>query len=142
MWSTEAFRRRPETLIAALVIARDAAASMIGEIAPAAPSRTGLPCRAQPQLQRQAHCTSPRSAPLSHVSVPSLRTGTALANMAAQQPQKPRGLPNPYAAKGLPNPYALATVAESAPVRFSDEQTKAEQKKTPGIHSSCSITCA
>jgi splicing factor 45 len=45
-------------------------------------------------------------------------------------------LPNPYGAgaKGLPNPYAAATVAESAPVKFSEEQAKAEQKKTPGIY--------
>ncbi|KAJ4294377.1 hypothetical protein N0V90_008067 [Kalmusia sp. IMI 367209] len=50
--------------------------------------------------------------------------------MASQQPEKPRGLPNPYGAKGLPNPYAAATVAESAPVKFSEEQAKAE-KKTP-----------
>lgn len=45
-------------------------------------------------------------------------------------------LPNPYGAggKGLPNPYAAATVAESAPVTFSEEQAKAEQKKQPGIY--------
>ncbi|KAL5427772.1 hypothetical protein PMIN07_009593 [Paraphaeosphaeria minitans] len=45
-------------------------------------------------------------------------------------------LPNPYGpgAKGLPNPYAAATVAESAPVKFSEEQAKAEQKKTPAFH--------
>lgn len=54
--------------------------------------------------------------------------------MASQPPEKPRGLPNPYAAKSLPNPYALATVAESAPVKFSEEQAKTEQKKTPGIY--------
>lgn len=52
-----------------------------------------------------------------------------IANMASQ-------LPNPYGAgaQGLPNPYAAATVAESAPVKFSEEQAKAEQKKTPGIY--------
>jgi len=45
-------------------------------------------------------------------------------------------LPNLHGAgaKSLPNPYAAATVAESAPVKFSEEQAKTEQKKTPGIY--------
>ncbi|KAF2642261.1 hypothetical protein P280DRAFT_380536, partial [Massarina eburnea CBS 473.64] len=48
--------------------------------------------------------------------------------------EKPRSLPNPYGTKGLPNPYALATVAESAPVRFTDEQKAEQQKKTTAFH--------
>ena len=47
---------------------------------------------------------------------------------------KPAGaLPNPYA-KALPNPYAAATVAESGPVKFAEEQAKAEQKKLTGTY--------
>ncbi|CAI6338240.1 unnamed protein product [Periconia digitata] len=52
--------------------------------------------------------------------------------MASPPPEKSQGLPNPYAAKSLPNPYAHATVAESAPVRYSDE--KAEPKKSTAFH--------
>jgi splicing factor 45 len=52
---------------------------------------------------------------------------------AQPQAQKPP-LPNPYAQAILPNPYAAATVASSAPVKFTEEQAKAEQqKKAPGI---------
>ncbi|KAJ8111853.1 hypothetical protein OPT61_g5654 [Boeremia exigua] len=52
--------------------------------------------------------------------------------MGSQQPQKAQALPNPY---GLPNPYAAATVASSAPVKFTEEQAKAEpQKKAPAFH--------
>ncbi|KAF1960271.1 hypothetical protein CC80DRAFT_405002 [Byssothecium circinans] len=55
--------------------------------------------------------------------------------MAQQQnAEKPRGLPNPYAPKGLPNPYARATVAESAPVHFTEEQKAEQQKKSPAFH--------
>ncbi|KAJ4338625.1 hypothetical protein N0V87_003745 [Didymella glomerata] len=61
--------------------------------------------------------------------------------MGSQQPQKaqalpnPYGLPNPYAQASLPNPYAAATVASSAPVKFTEEQAKAEQqKKAPAFH--------
>ncbi|KAF2035563.1 hypothetical protein EK21DRAFT_54318 [Setomelanomma holmii] len=47
----------------------------------------------------------------------------------------PYGLPNPYAQRGLPNPYAQATVASAAPVKFTEEQAKAEQqKKAPAFH--------
>jgi splicing factor 45 len=56
------------------------------------------------------------------------------------QAQKAQGLPNPYA-PSLPNPYAAATVASSAPVKFSEEQAKAEQKKAPGIYLNCSASC-
>lgn len=59
--------------------------------------------------------------------------------MADQHPQKPQGLPNPYARTGLPNPYAHATVASAAPVKFSAEQAKAEHKKAPGIYMICSM---
>ncbi len=65
----------------------------------------------------------------------------AATNMASQQPQKPQGsgLPNPYAKARLPNPYAAATVASAAPVRYTEEQAKAEQqKKAPGIYLMCS----
>jgi len=49
--------------------------------------------------------------------------------------QKPQGLPNPYAPKSLPNPYASATVASAAPVKYTEEQAKAEQqKKAPAFH--------
>ncbi|KAL6707143.1 hypothetical protein ACN47E_004690 [Coniothyrium glycines] len=61
--------------------------------------------------------------------------------MAGEQPQKaqalpnPYSLPNPYAQKSLPNPYASATVASAAPVKFTEEQAKAEQqKKAPAFH--------
>ena len=53
---------------------------------------------------------------------------TSLATMGSQQPQKaqalpnPYGLPNPYAQPSLPNPYSTATVASSAPVKFTEEQ--------------------
>lgn len=58
--------------------------------------------------------------------------------MADQPPQKAQGLPNlyglpnPYAQKGLPNPYAAATIS-AAPVKYTEEQAKAEQLKKPGI---------
>jgi splicing factor 45 len=65
--------------------------------------------------------------------------------MASQQPQKaqalpnPYGLPNPYAQKSLPNPYAAATIS-AAPVKYSEEQARAEQqKKAPGIYLECSL---
>jgi splicing factor 45 len=59
--------------------------------------------------------------------------------MASQNSQKPQGLPNPYAQTGLPNPYAQATVASAAPVKFTEEQAKAEQqRKAPGIYLLCS----
>jgi splicing factor 45 len=68
--------------------------------------------------------------------------------MGSQQPQKaqalpnPYGLPNPYAQASLPNPYAAAIVASSAPVKFTEEQAKAEQqKKAPGIYLTSSIPC-
>jgi splicing factor 45 len=52
----------------------------------------------------------------------------------ASPPDKPQGsLPNPYASKGLPNPYAAATVAESGPVHYTDEQKAEQQKKSTGI---------
>ena len=53
----------------------------------------------------------------------------------------PDGLPNPQAI--LPNPYAASTAASSAPVQFTEEQTKAEQqKKAPGIiYLTSSILC-
>jgi splicing factor 45 len=58
--------------------------------------------------------------------------------MASQNSQKPQGLPNPYGLPkqtGLPNPYAQATVASAAPVRYTEEQAKAEQlKKAHGIY--------
>lgn len=58
---------------------------------------------------------------------------------AQPQAQKPP-LPNPYAQAILPNPYAAATVASSAPVKFTEEQAKAEQqKKAPGIICSTSL---
>ncbi|KAJ4342822.1 hypothetical protein N0V95_006841 [Ascochyta clinopodiicola] len=54
--------------------------------------------------------------------------------MGSQQPQKAH-LPNPYAQASLPNPYAAATVVSSAPVKFTEEQAKAEQqKKAPAFH--------
>ena len=64
--------------------------------------------------------------------------------MGSQQPQKAQpqklALPNPYAQAILPNPYAAATVASSAPVKFTEEQAKAEQqKKAPGIVCSTSL---
>lgn len=60
---------------------------------------------------------------------------------AQPQAQKPP-LPNPYAQAILPNPYAAATVASSAPVKFTEEQAKAEQqKKAPGIYLTSSIPC-
>ncbi|CBX92225.1 hypothetical protein IAQ61_000406 [Plenodomus lingam] len=50
-------------------------------------------------------------------------------------PQTPQGLPNPYATSGLPNPYAAATVASAAPVKYTEEQAKAEQqRKAPAFH--------
>jgi hypothetical protein len=64
---------------------------------------------------------------------------TTADTMASQHSQKAPGLPNPYAQKGLPNPYAQATVASAAPVRYTEEQAKAEQqKKAPGIYLLCS----
>jgi splicing factor 45 len=59
--------------------------------------------------------------------------------MASQPPQKAQGLPNPYAQKGLPNPYASATIS-AAPVKYTEEQAKAEQqKKAPGIYLNSSV---
>ena len=61
--------------------------------------------------------------------------------MAPPQPEKPRGLPNPYAPKGmLPNPYAAAVI-EGAPVRYTEEQAKAAALKKPGTHLKCSAFC-
>jgi splicing factor 45 len=59
--------------------------------------------------------------------------------MASQDSQKPQGLPNPYGLPkptgGLPNPYAQAVVASAAPVRYTEEQAKAEQlRKAHGIY--------
>jgi splicing factor 45 len=48
----------------------------------------------------------------------------------ANQNQKPQGLPNPYGS--LPNPYALPAAAEAAPVKFTEEQAKPEEKKSTG----------
>jgi splicing factor 45 len=60
-------------------------------------------------------------------------------NQKAQALPNPYGLPNPYAQTGLLNPYAQATVASAAPVKFTEEQAKAEQqKKAPGIYLLCS----
>jgi hypothetical protein len=70
---------------------------------------------------------------------PALAPGTTANTMASQNSQKAPGLPNPYAQRGLPNPYAQATVASAAPVRYTEEQAKAEQqKKAPGIYLLCS----
>jgi len=61
--------------------------------------------------------------------------------MASSQPEKPQGLPNPYATKGiLPNPYAV--VAESAPVRYTEEQAKTAAQKKPGTYLQCSVLCS
>lgn len=58
--------------------------------------------------------------------------------MASPPPQKAAGLPNPYAQRGLPNPYASATIS-AAPVKYTEEQAKAEQqKKAPGSYLNCS----
>lgn len=58
--------------------------------------------------------------------------------MASQQSPKAPGLPNPYAQRGLPNPYASATIS-AAPVKYTEEQAKAEQqKKAPGSYLNCS----
>jgi len=59
-------------------------------------------------------------------------------NKKAQGLPKPYGLPNPYAQGGLPNPYASATVASAAPVRWTEEQARAEQMKKTGIYTTCS----